>query len=312
MANGNFADKLRVRVLSTNSSLCAGIDPRIETIPHPFTKQTRGSSKDEDQFIFEIITNYYSFALEAIYSRLSCVKPNIAFFEQYGISGLKAFTAICKKAGQLGLPVIADIKRSDIGSTAKAYTNAFLTGTPYKLKECFHEYIDAITVNPFLGKDTLEVFIKGCKGSGKGMFVLVKTSNPGSADLQQVVSKENDKDISEILAEWLNLKNTELKGQCGLSALGAVVGATYPEEAKQLRKIMPNNIFLIPGFGAQGGTAETATAGFSGEKGSAIINVSRGLFSSFSSLDLTKEQVAEELTEKTRKLNSEINNALQK
>ena len=200
-----------------------------------------------------------------------------------------------KKAAELGLPVIADAKRGDIGSTAQAYSSAFLgKDAPFAA--------DALTVNPFLGFDTLEPFIQDCEKYGKGIFVLVKTSNPGSAALQGETSHK--------VAEWLNQSGEKFIGACGYSSLGAVVGATHPEEARELRGAMPKNFFLIPGYGAQGGSAADAVAGFSKTKHGGIINVSRGLCGNIPADIQSYETLKATFESRIRKMNLEIGSCL--
>ena len=169
---------------------------------------------------------------------------------------------------------------------------------------------DALTVNPFLGFDTMEPFLNDCKEYGKGIFVLVKTSNPGSAAIQDCVT--DGVTISEKIASWAAETGEALKGECGYSGLGVVVGATYPEQAIKLRKIMPDNFFLIPGLSAQGAGAKDAVAGFSNKspRGGAVANVSRGLLGKFSSPTLTKEELKAEIRAKAEEYNRLIAEAL--
>ncbi len=315
----SFADKLQASIERSNSFLVAGIDPRIEDFPKFLLDEVKSRFTSKEDFIYGALTSFYALALATLNTKIACVKPNIAFFEQYGLSGLKAFADIVKLAQELGLPVIADAKRGDIGSTAAAYSAAFL-GRSELFGEKFPVFdADALTVNPFLGFDTLEVFLKDCVAYGKGLFVLVKTSNPGSAALQGTFnsgSDSNQPNVSEKVAAWLAEKASTLAGTCGFSGIGAVVGATYPEEAKHLRNIMPTNILLIPGMGAQGGTAKDAVAGFAvnqytGKKGGAVINVSRGLFGGLPPSVVDKGSLCTELMKRAESFNTQIEQALQ-
>ena len=270
-----FADFLDNRISQTGSILCAGLDPRIESLPKYFLKKADSASKNTEDFVEIALSSFYQFVIESASNEIACAKPNIAFFEQYGIGGLKAFKNICATLNEHNIPIIADVKRGDIGSTAAAYSNAFLAKASFQGKETNLVNADAITVNPFLGFDTVEVFLKSAAENGKGIFVLVKTSNPGSSDIQNLKTAEQN--ISEILASWLNQNVSELMGDCGYSGLGAVVGATYPEEAKKLRELMPKNLFLIPGYGAQGGSSQEALVTFDQNRKGGVVNASRGL-----------------------------------
>jgi orotidine-5'-phosphate decarboxylase len=171
-----------------------------------------------------------------------------------------------------------DAKRGDIGSTAAAYSAAFLGHTAIRGKRASSFDCDALTVNPFLGFDTLEPFVKDCREHGKGIFILVRTSNPGAKDLQGL--QADGSSVSDHVAHWIAKNEATLRGTCGWSGLGAVVGASYPDEARHLRERMPRSFFLIPGLGAQGADARDSVAGFGtldGAKGGALVNVSRGL-----------------------------------
>lgn len=279
------------------SPLVAGLDPSISSIPKFLEVKARSDN-------YSLLTSLYAEALPLLQPHISAIKPNIAFFEQFGIEGLRAFQWVCSFAKDLKLLVIADIKRGDIGSTADAYANAYLR-SKNSLEQSFSA--DAITINPFLGFDTLEPFIKACEETGKGLFVLVRTSNPGSKDLQDA-KLEDGRTSSEAIADFLNKNSERLIGKCGYSALGAVIGATHPEEAKALRKRMPKTLFLIPGYGAQGGTASDAIASFNSDKLGGLINVSRGLFQI--DINLSKEEWRKELLKRAINFKEDLQNTL--
>jgi orotidine-5'-phosphate decarboxylase len=289
----NFADRLESAIKKQHSVIVAGFDPVIENLPE-FIKKEKGNKN--------ALIAFHRIALEAIDSQVAGIKINTAFFEQYGLEGIEALEIIANEAKKAGILLIADAKRGDIGSTAKAYSNAFLG------KDC---PFDALTVSPFLGFDTLEVFLEDCIKNSKGIFVLVKTSNPGSSDIQGIKDKDG-RSISDMIAAWVDKNAGKLIGKCGYSGLGAVVGATYPEEAVHLRKIMKTNFFLIPGYGAQGGSAKDAIAGFSNEnpRGAAIINISRGLFTGFKSNPSNAAELKAAIQEKLKHFNNDINSNL--
>lgn len=279
-----FADRLQSSIERSKSYITAGFDPVLESLP-PFILEEAQQKclSDEDAIIYALRT-FYGSALEEIHTSIAAVKPNLAFFEQYGLAGIRAYVYICDLIRNYNLPVIADAKRGDIGSTAQAYSRAYLSeSNVFGTKKRGFD-ADALTVNPYLGFDTVEVYLKDCIEYGKGIFVLVKTSNPGSKHIQDLIIAKSNALVNEQVATWINENADKLLGQCRMSGLGAVVGATYPEEAANLRKLMPSSFFLIPGMGAQGGTAESASKGFaslSSEKmdAASIINISRGIFS---------------------------------
>ncbi|WKZ57235.1 MAG: orotidine-5'-phosphate decarboxylase [Bdellovibrionota bacterium] len=266
-----FADRLFKRINSVRSFLCAGFDPTWEGIPDFIKAEAARRSKDNEELVCNVLLDFHDAALRAVDPYVAAVKPNIAFFEQYGIGGLRAFQAVCALARDRGVPIIADVKRGDIASTGQAYSNAFLAGAPVNGTRVTPFAVDAITINPFLGFDTVDVFLNDAVTYGKGLFVLVKTSNPGSAALQEGTSQK--------IAGYIHEQHGKLRGECGFSGLGAVIGATYPDEARHFRSLMPQSFFLIPGFGAQGGSAADALAGCDATRQhGVVVNASRGLF----------------------------------
>jgi len=305
----NFADRLHSKIKKNKSVIVAGLDPRPDKFPAFVLEEAARKSSAKEEELYEAFKTLYGSSLETLQDSIAAIKPNIAFFEQYGVAGIRAFSWVCKRAKELDILVIADAKRGDIGSTAEAYSAAFLGQSTFSGTTETTYDADALTINPFLGFDTVETFLKDCLEYGKGIFVLVKTSNPGSSDIQNL--KENGVSVSERIAEWLNQNSTQLKGECGYSGLGAVVGATYPEEARHLRSLMPGNYFLIPGYGAQGGTARDAVAGFSTDGGAAVINISRALFTPSADEKGTKEDFLLGLKSRVDTFNADINSALE-
>jgi orotidine-5'-phosphate decarboxylase len=308
----NFADRLTASIKENKSFIVAGFDPVLDTFPDFFLQEGAKEKSNEDA-IYRALSSHYESAFEALRGVVAAIKPNIAFFEQYGLGGLRAFERVCSLGKERRLPVIVDAKRGDIGSTAAAYSNAFLGRVKSFGKEVKTFEADAVTVNPFLGFDTIEPFVKNCTEYGKGIFILVKTSNPGSAAIQGI-KDSSTKEISELVAEWIEKNTGPLMGSCGFSALGAVVGAPYPSVAVKLRSIMPHSFFLVPGLGAQGGTAADAVAGFGaakdGTKGGAIINASRGILSTFKSPPGNAAEFKEAVRANAVKFNEEISLAL--
>jgi orotidine-5'-phosphate decarboxylase len=273
-----FADRLKASVISSKSSLVAGCDPVLEKLPAFLLDEAQRATKNDSDFIEASLSRFGEIFLAAVNGKVAAIKPNIAFFEQYGLPGLNAFKRLCDAIRVARIPLIIDAKRGDIGSTAAAYSAAFISGVTIRGSRHVAFECDALTINPFLGFDTLEPFVTDCEKHGKGLFILLQTSNPGAKDIQGLESK--GKTVSGHVADWLATNARRLEGECGFSGLGAVVGASYPDEARALRAILPTTFFLMPGFGAQGAGADDATAGFAvknGKKGGALVNVSRGL-----------------------------------
>lgn len=249
----SFPQKLS-RAIKETSPVCVGLDPRAQNLPDGIEKNAHG------------ILEFCSGILEAVEGVASCIKPQMAFFELFGWEGMKVFLEVCERAKKRGFLVIADGKRGDIGSTAEAYAQAYLRkDSP----------IDALTVNPYLGSDGVRPFIEVAVKNDKGIFVLVKTSNPSSVELQDLAV--GDEAVHEHMAQLTESWATGVLDENGLSCVGAVVGATYPEEMKYLRTLMPHVPFLIPGYGAQGGTAEDARHGFLPDGQGAIVSASRSI-----------------------------------
>ena len=256
----HFADALTKRIKDT-SPVCVGLDPHPGKLPEGIEKNAGG------------ILTFSKGIIDAVKGVASCVKPQMAFFELFGWLGMKAFWDTCEYAKKQGLFVIADGKRNDIGSTCEAYADAYLfSGSP----------IDALTVSPYLGSDGITPFIERCTKNDKGIFILVKTSNESSGELQDLVTGDEvvHEHLAQLVEAWATVgarHGVPLLGKTNLSAVGAVVGATYPEEMTYLRTLMPHCIFLIPGYGSQGGTAADVKRGFLPDGTGAIVNASRSI-----------------------------------
>lgn len=279
----HFADRLTNAIADKKSPICVGLDPRYNQIPqHVRDKQVEKFGKTR-KAIAAAILEFNIHIIEAVKDIVPVVKPQIAFYEMYGAEGIWAYNATCKYAQEQGLIVIADAKRNDIGSTCEAYAQGFL-GTVDVFGEQEDVYFcDSLTVTPYLGSDGIKPFTKQCEENDKGIFVLVKTSNPSSGEIQDVTT--GDQAIHEHVAELVSSWGADLIGESGFSAVGAVVGATYPEEARYLRSIMPHAIFLVPGYGAQGGGAEDVKPCFHENGTGAIVNSSRGIIFAYEKND---------------------------
>ena len=276
----NIVDSLNEKIIKLESPIVVGLDPKLSEIPDCY-KENLSKAENKLEEIENIIVNFNKDIIDSIFNIVPAVKPQIAFYEVYGEYGIRAFIKTCKYAKSKGLYVIADAKRNDIGNTAKAYAKAFIGKVD--LGEGQKEEIfgtDFVTVSPYLGLDSIMPFIEECVENDKGIFVLVKTSNPSSKDIQDKVTIDG-KMIRECVAEYVRTESDKLLGDTGYSPIGAVVGATFPEDAIMLRKIMKNNIFLVPGYGAQGGTAKDVMNCFNENGLGALINSSRGIIYSY-------------------------------
>ena len=234
----------------------------------------------------EAIWVYNKGIVDAVYDLIPAVKPQIAMYEQFGIPGLVAFQKTVNYCKEKGLVVIGDVKRGDIGSTSTAYANAHLGSVTVGTTVCRGFDEDMITVNPYLGTDGVKPFVDVCKEEKKGIFVLVKTSNPSSGEFQDKLI--DGKPLYELVGEHVAKWGEDCVGSCGYSEVGAVVGATYPEMGKVLRKVMPKSFILVPGYGAQGGKAEDLVHFFNEDGLGAIVNSSRGIIAAYAKEEYAK------------------------
>lgn len=284
-------DQLIDKIIEYNNPSVVGLDPRLDFIPNHikeesyelYGKTPKGAAKAFLKFNYEII--------DAIYDIVPAVKPQVAMYEQLGTEGFQTYLDTIRYAKQKGLIVIGDIKRSDIASTAEAYSNGHIG----KVDVEEHAYTifdeDFITVNPYLGFDSIDPYTKNCKEYDKGLFILVKTSNPKSGEIQdlEVNGEKLYERIGKLVAQW----GADLMGEHNYSRFGAVVGATYPEQGRTLRKLLPYTFFLVPGYGAQGATAEDLAGCFREDGLGAIVNSSRGIIAAY-----TKGKYRKEFSEK--------------
>ena len=283
----NAIDVLIEKIKQTQNPTVMGLDPRYEMLPKCVTNKYPQTLEGVAQAIVE----YNKALIDATCDIIPAIKPQIAFYEMYGIPGMQAFKETCSYAKQKGMIVIADIKRGDIGSTAQGYSNAYLGKTKMGDIEQSIFDVDFVTINPYMGTDCIKPFIDDCKKYNKGLFILVKTSNPSSGELQDL-KLENGEEVYTNVAKLVENWGEELRGEYNYSSVAAVVGATYPEQLKQIRKTAPHTYFLIPGYGAQGGKAKDIALGFDQNGLGGIINASRSLMCAYKS-DRWKEQFAE-------------------
>ena len=271
-------DKLIERIKATGAPIVVGLDPTMKFVPE-YIKQAAFKEQGETlEGAAEAIWQYNKGLVDAIYDLIPAVKPQVAMYEQFGIPGMIAFKKTVDYCKEKGLVVIGDVKRGDIGSTSEAYAVGHLGKVKVGSQAYYGFDEDFVTVNPYLGSDGVKPFIEVCKQEKRGIFVLVKTSNPSSGEFQDrlVDGKPLYELVGEKVAEW----GQEAMGEA-YSYVGAVVGATYPEQGKLLRKVMPKAFILVPGYGAQGGKGADLVHFFNEDGLGAVINSSRGIIAAY-------------------------------
>ncbi|MCJ7855699.1 orotidine-5'-phosphate decarboxylase [Lachnospiraceae bacterium NSJ-143] len=272
-------DTLIDKIKKTENPTVVGLDPRLSFIPGFIKEECIEKFGKTPKAVAESFLAFNKAVIDAVYDLIPAVKPQIAMYEMLGVDGIDCFIKTCEYASDKGLAVIGDIKRGDIASTAEAYSDGHIgmidvEGVKHNI---FHE--DFITVNPYLGWDSIEPYLSNCREFEKGLFVLVKTSNPNSGQLQDldIGGLTLYQKVGKLVEEW----GEGLRGKYGYSSIGAVVGATHPDQAKNLRQIMPHTFFLVPGYGAQGGKAEDLAVCFDSDGLGAIVNSSRGIIAAY-------------------------------
>lgn len=277
-------------IIKKKSPIVVGLDPRIEQIPNEVKDKYFEKYGHTLEAVKHSFIEFNRGIIDAVEDLVPAVKPQIAFYEKYGIEGLIAFKETCEYARLKGLHVIADIKRGDIGSTSKAYSDAFIGYANINGKNVEAFFSDSVTVNPYLGDDCLKEFIENIKVNDKSMWVLVKTSNKSSEQLQNLMVEGET--IYKKVGDLVNAWSQQMIDECGYSPIGAVVGATFPNEAKTLRKVMPNSYFLVPGYGAQGATGKDIVHCFNDDGLGAIVNSSRGIIFAYLKSDMPYKEAA--------------------
>ena len=271
-------NKLVGRIRQTGAPIVVGLDPMMKFIPEQIQERAFAEYGETLEGAAEAIWQYNKGIVDAIYDLVPAVKPQIAMYEQFGIPGMMAFKKTVDYCKEKGLVVIGDVKRGDIGSTSEAYAVGHLGKVQVGTKICRGFDEDFATVNPYLGSDGVKPFIKVCQEEKKGIFVLVKTSNPSSGELQDRIAE--GRPLYEMVGEQVAAWGEECMGDT-YSYIGAVVGVTYPEQGRILRKIMPKAFILVPGYGAQGGKGADLVHFFNEDGLGAIINSSRGIIAAY-------------------------------
>lgn len=272
----NIVDKLIERIIKTKNPTVVGLDPDLRQLPMCYKRPAK-PSENAMAAVADVIYAFNRDIIDTVASLVPAVKPQVAFYEQYGSYGVAALEGTIAYARSKGLIVIEDAKRNDIGNTAQAYANGHLGGVE-TLDGTRVPAIDAdfLTVTPFLGSESLRPFIHVCASHNKGIFVLVKTSNTSAGEIQDAITAAG-MNVSQSIADYVAAQTRALIGKYGYSPIGAVVGATYPEEATILRERMPSSYFLVPGYGAQGADAQDVLPCFRPDGLGAVVNSSRGI-----------------------------------
>lgn len=271
-------NRLIQKIQETKAPICVGLDPMLNYIPEHILEAAYGTCGETLEGAAEAIWQYNKEIIDHTWDLIPSVKPQIAMYEQFGIEGLKAYKKTVDYCQEKGLIVIGDVKRGDIGSTSAAYATGHIGRVKVGNNVCSGFDTEFITVNPYLGTDGIKPFVDACNEFDKGLFVLVKTSNPSSGEFQDrlIDGRPLYELVAEKVVEW---GSASMDG--AYSNVGAVVGATYPEMSKVLRKLMPHTYFLVPGYGAQGGTAEDLRYCFNEDGLGAVVNSSRGIIAAY-------------------------------
>ncbi|MDB4894006.1 MAG: orotidine-5-phosphate decarboxylase [Firmicutes bacterium] len=313
MPNSNFADRVIQGVRAKHSHAVVGLDPVLDRIPAFIRERAAAAHGKTARGAAAAITEFNRLIIDAVADQVALVKPQSAFYEVYGHHGVEAFWETVRYARSKGLTVIADAKRGDIGSTVEAYAAAFF-GHPNPLEswEDPEIWADSLTVNPYVGSDGIEPFVARCKSRGTGIFVLVKTSNPSSGELQdqELFSGET---VAQQVAKLVEYLGARVIGNSGYSAVGAVVGATYPEDLARFRAEMPRAIILVPGYGTQGGTGGDVVSAFNADGLGAVISASRSLIFAHEKpygVEATAAQLRGAVAGALEVMNRDINGAL--
>ncbi|MEZ5979633.1 MAG: orotidine-5'-phosphate decarboxylase [Planctomycetota bacterium] len=283
-----FADRLAAAIEEKGTPILLGLDPHLEMLPPPFDAAMDANLARAERAA--LVERFCTELVDLCADRVPAVKPQSAFFEVLGADGVAAFERVCDHARSRGLLVVGDVKRGDIATTAAAYASAFLAPVG-DVGRC-----DAITVSPYLGADTLDPFVARAKAAGGGLFVLVRTSNPGSGAWQG----HGTPPVSELIARGVDEIGREVLGEDGLSSIGAVCGATHPEQLARWRVLMPRAYLLLPGYGAQGATAKDVVPAFLPGKRGALVASSRGIAFAYRSKKTEWKAAASEALDEMR------------
>lgn len=273
-------DTLIQKIKEKGNPTVAGLDPKLDYVPQEMKTAAFAQYGETAEGAAAAVLAFNKALIDALYDVVPAVKPQSAYYEMYGWQGVKCLHDTIAYAKSKGMYVICDAKRGDIGATSEAYAKAYLGSTQITGTVQTPMFAaDSLTVNPYLGTDGVKPFAEECKTNGKSIFVLVKTSNKSSGELQDIMV--DGKHIYEKMAELVSVWGADTVGESGYSNVGAVVGATYPEQAEAIRSILPKTYFLVPGYGAQGGTAKDVARSFNADGLGAVVNASRSIMCAY-------------------------------
>lgn len=302
-------DRLIEGIVKMQNPTVAGLDPKLDYVPASIKKACFEKYGKTLEGAAEALLEFNKAIIDNIYDIVPAIKPQAAYYEMYGWQGVKALADTISYAQSKGMFVITDGKRNDIGTTMEAYATAHLGTTDIEGEAVNAFDADALTVNGYLGTDGIKPLAKVCEEKDKGIFVLVKTSNPSSGELQDM-KLENGATVYEQMGRMCENWGEELMGKYGYSAVGAVVGATYPEQLAEMRQKAPHTFFLVPGYGAQGGGAQDAKNAFDKNGLGAIINSSRGIMCAWKKQHLTEEDFAAAARNEAVRMKEDIINTI--
>ncbi|NMA82554.1 MAG: orotidine-5'-phosphate decarboxylase [Epulopiscium sp.] len=292
-------DQLIQKIEEKQNPTVVGLDPDLSYIPAHIKEEAYGKYGKTPQGAAEAFYLFNKEIIDEVADLIPAVKPQIAMYEQWGAFGIDAYIRTIAYAKAKGLVIIGDIKRGDIASTAQAYSKGHIGRVTVEEENHQIYQSDFITVNPYMGYDSIEPYLQDCKNYQKGLFVLVKTSNPSGSQLQDLDLASGEKlyeKVGKLVSEW----GEPFIGQFGYSSIGAVVGATYPQQGKKLREQLPHTFFLVPGYGAQGGTAQDLAGCFDKAGRGAIVNSSRGIIAAYKQPKYVNQFTLEEFAQASR------------
>jgi len=301
-------DLMIKQIKQTNCPVVAGLDPKIEYVPQFIKDQCYAEYGKSTQGVTQAILQFNMGLIDELADVVPAVKPQAAYYEMYGLEGIKVMYQTLEYAKKKGMYIILDAKRGDIGTTAEAYSAGWLGEANVDGEMQSMATADCLTVNPYLGSDGILPFAKDCKKYDKGIFALVKTSNPSSGEIQDLLT--DGVPIYEKMAELVVKWGEGTEGEYGYSAVGAVVGATYPQQAQRLREIMKNAYFLVPGYGAQGATAADVAVSFKKDGLGAIVNSSRAIMCAYKKSGLPELEYGKAAKDEAYAMGKAINEAV--
>ncbi len=297
-------DRLIKKIVETQNPSVVGLDPKLEFVPTYIVEENIAKYGETLKAAAKAILHFNKAIIDEIYDVVPAIKPQAAYYEMYGYHGVKTLYKTIEYAKSKGIYVMTDGKRNDIGATMEAYSTAHLGKVTVGNTVLEPFGADALTVNGYLGSDGIDPLLKECKASDKGIFVLVKTSNPSSGELQDKML--GDKTVYSVMGEMCEKWGEETMGEYGYSAVGAVVGATYPEQLEEMRKALPHTFFLVPGYGAQGGGAAGVAKAFDKKGLGAIVNSSRAVMCAYKTENCDEKDFAKAARREVLRMKDDI------